>query len=205
MKRGGAHEVVAGRSIHWEAVTALATVFLVLTGIFALSFAGKQIKEARDEARIQHLDNLVRQFDQSPLVDSRKRLALKRIDQKRGAVLPLDPEDPPSEMYAVLNFFDYVGLLEKRGYLNTDDVWDALGYWMFPFYADARPVIDLEKKDDPDFYANFSRLMDGLEAIELQRHGRQYHPSQTELFEFYSDEAVIQSGAVLQQRHRRRK
>jgi hypothetical protein len=67
-------------------------------------------------------------------------------------------------MYDVLNFFDHVGLLEQRGYLDKGDVWSEFSYWLFAFYSDARPLIDAEQKDDPASFSSFSALMDDLEV-----------------------------------------
>ena len=102
---------------------------LALTSIAALWYANAQIKESRNQAeaqiresrnqaQIQHLDELLRRFEEGSLLEARTKLARLRVDEKHVTVLPLKPDDEPAEMDTLLNFFDYVGLLEKRGYLD---------------------------------------------------------------------------------------
>ncbi len=148
---------------------------------------------------------MIHQFEQPPVIDAWKSLARKRIDQKQQNLRSLDPDDPPDEMYDVLNFFEYVGLLAKRGYLDTTDVWDQFGYSMFHFYADARPVIDKEQKDNKVMFTNFSSLMSDLRQIEIRQTGGILdHPSPDEIYGFYATEAEVQPGLAIQG-HRRRK
>jgi hypothetical protein len=58
----------------------------------------------------------------------------------------------PDEEYRLLDFFEGVGLLVNRGYLNDKDVWEEFGYWVFPLYVDSRDMLDQEQKDDPTEY-----------------------------------------------------
>lgn len=149
---------------------------------------------------------LVRQFDQPPLGNARKALALKRIDTRQRNVRSLDPDNPPDEMYDVLNFFEHISLLANRGYLDKTDVWSEFGYWMFNFYADARPVIDNEQKDDPASFADFSSLMNDMRQIEIKvTKGASDHPSPEDIYGFYVMEANAQPGAPIPQGHRKKK
>ena len=181
----------------WEKLSALSSLWLVLIAIFALGFTDRQIKEARDEARIQHLAEVLRQFEQPPLIDSWKAVARNRIDTKQHSLRPLDLDDPPEAMYEVLGFFEYVGLLEKRGYLDAEDVWDQFGYTMFNFYADARPLIDMEQKENKAIFSNFSSLMNKVRDIELRRSGGVLdHPSADDIYAFYATEAEAPPGST---------
>src|ERR1700693_722834 len=104
--------------------TAVFSGVLALTAIGALWYARDTIKETRDIAgaqlehahseteaqlkqahqadQIQHLLELVREFDQEPMATYRKRLAYKRLNTK---------EDDPLELYRVLDFFETGGRL----------------------------------------------------------------------------------------------
>lgn len=165
-----------------------------------------QIQESREQAKIQHLDELVHEYDQRPMVDFRKRLACNRLDVKRQNLLPLDPDNAPYEMSDVLDFFEHVSLLEKRGYLDKYAVWEEFSDFMFPLYADARPFIDSQQKQDKETYAGFTRLMNEMEQIEAEKEGGTVNlPSKDDIRDFYISEAEDQPGALPFHSHRRYK
>jgi hypothetical protein len=156
-----------------------------------------QLTEAREEAKIQHLEDEVRKFDQPPLLDSRKTLAAQRIDSKHKTLRHLDIENPPPEMWDLLGYCDHVGLLTRRGYLDVTDVWNEFGYWFFPIYADARPAIDVDRKESPASMNECSWLIEAMRPIELKENaGAQDHPSQDDLYEFYEGEVDAKPGAL---------
>jgi hypothetical protein len=180
-----------------SAVTAVSTFLLFAAGAGALIYAHRQIQESREEAKIQHLVEVVQQFDQHPMVDFRKSLAVKRLDAKHENLLRLNPDKAPYEMSDVLDFFEHVSLLEKRGYLDKNDVWEEFSDFMFPLYADARPYIDSEQKKDRAEYANFTHLMTEMEQIESVKEGGTAKPlSQDDIRDFYIGEAEDQPGAL---------
>src|SRR5712692_10195699 len=189
----------------WDKLGTICSLVIAASGIAALFLVYAQLKESHDQARIQHLVEIVRQFDESPLAEARRSLAKKRIDEKKNAVLPLDLDDPPEEMYTVLNFFEHIALLERRGYLDKDDILDEFGYWMFNFYGDIRPLVDDEQKTNPATFADFSQLMEDLRALDIRENsGLDSHPSQQEIFNFYSEEAISPAGAPLPKSRRKR-
>ena len=189
----------------WEGMTAISTALLVLTAIGALGLACSQIEEARDEARIVHLQEMVQQFSTPPVSDSLRLLASKRIDQKQKVLLPLSPDDAPEEMYDLMNFFETMALLTERGYLNERDVWHEFGYWLFPFYADARPVLEKEQREDSVMFSNFSRLMAALDQLENKNGGKLNHPSTDDLYSFYYSEVSEPPGRRQRKSTKRRK
>jgi hypothetical protein len=180
-----------------SAVTAFSTFLLFVAGAGALFFANRQIQESREQAKIQHLDELVQLYDQPPMVDFRKSLADKRLDAKHKILLPLDPDNAPYEMSDVLGFFEHMSLLEQRGYLDKYDIWDEFSDLMFPIYADARPYIDSQQKQDKEEYAGFTRLMKEMSQIETEKEGGTVKPqSQEDIRDFYISEAEDQPRAL---------
>lgn len=169
--------------------------FLVLRCARQLLFAGVQIHELSEEARIQHLFERVREFDSPSLTSARKSLAFKRIDKDHARLRPLDLNDPPSEFYDQLNFCDDLGLLTERGALNRHDVWSEFSYWIFPIYADARPLIDAEQKDSPAVFRECSNLVESIRSIEIREDASaDDHPSEDDIYSYYSNEVEDQSG-----------
>ena len=157
----------------------------------ALLLARNQLRESRDEQRIVHLRDMLQQFSEPPISKTLEALASERIDQQQQVLRPLDPDDAPDEMYDVMNFFETMGLLVNRGYLDKKDVWNEFGWWLFHFYADARPVVESEQKDDPAAFSNFSRLMRELEEIDQQESGgKLLHLSPDDIYRFYDAVSV---------------
>jgi hypothetical protein len=177
-----------------EWVTAAFTAVIAITGIIALIYAWKQLKQFREAARVQHLVRLVEQFENPPLVNIRKSLADKRL---RGTA------EPP-ELENLLNFFETIGLLVRRGHLDASDVWSSFSYWMFNVFADFRGVIEEEQKDDPTYYSDFSELIERLRLIEKEEGGTAYPPSADDIEEFWRYESRISAGVPVRRRKPRR-
>lgn len=129
------------RAINWNAVNGVSSVAVAVVAILALIFTGVQIHAYREETKVQHLMELVREFEAQRFAGIRRSLASQRIDTKLNRLKKLDPDNPPGEMLDELNFCVDVGLLTSRGALNVHDVWSEFGYWLFPVYYDSRPVI----------------------------------------------------------------
>ena len=104
-----------GRPEFW---TAFFTGALAGATFYALFYARAQIKEAHQEAQVQHLLALEQQYENEPMATYRKRLAEGRL---KG-------EEEPDDLYRVLDFFETVGRLVDREYLDQSDVWDNFAY-----------------------------------------------------------------------------
>jgi len=178
--------------------TAFFSGMLAVTALGALWYARVQIREARElsevqikesqhQAQIQHLLTLENEFNQEPMATYRRGLAEKRLKHK-------DVE--PLEMYKVLNFFDTVGLLVDRGYLNEEDVWSVFGYLVLNLYADSdiRATLQTEREQHPYEYTSLKSLVDRLERIDVAHHGPASHITDEELMDFYRDELTIVGG-----------
>jgi len=109
--------------------TAISTGLLAVTTMGAVWYARGLITETREDSQIQHLLVLVNEFDQEPMATYRKGLANKRVNTK---------DDDPLELYRVLDFFETIGRLVDRGYLNEEDVWNEFGYWVLHLNADPK-------------------------------------------------------------------
>ena len=181
----------------WEKLTAFSTMALAGFALIALVVAYRQILEFHNATQAQHLHEVVDQFDNGPISATLRALATKRVDQKRETLKSLDTDDPPMEMYDVLDFFEYVALLTKRGYLDKNDVWEMFSFSMFSIYADARPLIDDDQKSDPSQYAGFSSLMVDMQQIEAKENrSADDHPSPKDIYLFYLGQAGAKAGSL---------
>jgi hypothetical protein len=187
-----------------ERITAWASAAVAILALFTLIFSivqtrwqlnalreetAKQLAELRDQEKIKHLVDEDTRFDEESLLKARKSLAAKRMDTVHGTLRHLDLDDPPDEIWDILNFCDHVGLLTHRGYLDVHDVWSDLGFWLQNIYADVRPVAEADRKTSPASMAECSWLMEAMRPIEIKEDaGVQDPPSQDDLYNFYDSE-----------------
>lgn len=167
--------------------TAIFSGIVAVTALVALFYARSQIKEAHDEAQIQHLLTLVNEFDQDPMATYRRGLADKRLNTK---------DDDPYELYRLLDFYETVGRLIDRGYLNEEDVWNEFGYWVLHLNADSemRANVDYEQKQDPNEYAVYLNLVARLQRIDKAHGGKLSNLVHTSKTDFYREELAIVGG-----------
>jgi hypothetical protein len=179
---------------HAETWTAIFTGVLAAVTAGALWYAHSQIKEAHEEAQVQHLMSLVAQFDDEPMATYRKTLAEDRLQNKQD----------PAELYRVLDFFETVGVLTDRGYLNEDDVWNEFGYWVLHLYADdeVQRDVNYEMNHQANEYHGFMSLLDRMNRIEKEHGGKSFRDLSQEVNQFYKEESHILAGSpTLAHRH----
>jgi hypothetical protein len=175
-----------------DVVGAAATSVIAITGVVALIYASKQLKQAREAEKVKHLIEFIREFDSEPMTTWRKRVAEQR--QK-------DVEYPDDTQH-LLDFFETIGLLVRRGYLEVDDVWSSFSYWMFNIYADFREDIEQMQREDDSYYSDSTDLLEHLRKIEHDENGNGDRPSREEITEFWEDEAKIVPGSPIKKNKR---
>ncbi|HZZ16181.1 MAG TPA: hypothetical protein VFE08_09495 [Candidatus Sulfotelmatobacter sp.] len=174
--------------------TALFTAVIACTGVWAVFYARSQLNQVRESERIQHLLRFIEQFEHPPMANYRKAVAEQRT---RGVAYPPEAQE-------ILNFFETISLLVRRGYLDVDDVWSSFAYWMFNVYADFRGDIEQEQREDESYYQDFCGLIEQLRKIEKEAGGRDEHPSQEDIIEFWRDELRTMAGAPVRKRRSRK-
>jgi len=175
-----------------DIVTAGATLAIAVTGVGALIYAARQLKQSREDEKVRHLVEFSKEFDSEPMVTWRKKVAELRLQGKTF----------PDEALRLLDFFETIGLLVRRGYLDEDDVWSMFSYWMFNIFADFREEIEQIRRDDDVYYGDFCDLIERLRAIEKGSGGTDDRPSKEEIKEFWRDEANTLPGAPMKKRRR---
>jgi hypothetical protein len=170
-----------------EWLTVFFTAIIAATGVWALIYASGQIREAREEAQVQHLLTLENEYKSEPIATYRKVCAQKRL---AGV-------DEPDEEVEILNFFETVALLANHGYLKDADVWETFSYDIFAVYADDREDIEQDRKQDANDYANLMLLIPRLEAIEESRRGTTAKPSKEDVRAYWESEAKIGAGTPI--------
>jgi hypothetical protein len=104
--------------LRWEKLTAISSAVLALIGLVGTLFVIVQIRDARDAIRVQHLDELSKEFDDVQIAAVRKSLALHRLDAKQETIRLLDPEDEPAEIKSTSKFLRACGPVDKQGILG---------------------------------------------------------------------------------------
>jgi hypothetical protein len=187
-----------GLKMDWKLIaditTAAATVVIAVTGVCALIYAHWQLKQSRESEKVKHLIEFVQEFEREPMAHYRKTVAEKRL---RGTPYP-------PEAQKILDFFETIGLLVRRGYLDEQDVWSSFGYWMFNIYADFRDDIEQEQRVDKNYYGDSCDLLKRLHEIEQEMGSSDDRPSKDEIQDFWRDEAKTIVGSPLRKRKPRR-
>jgi hypothetical protein len=188
----------------WDALTALGTILLVIVGIATAIYAALQLADFRRESRIKHIIDLVNQFETDPLAKYRRDLAQKRLSPE-GTLKPLDLENPPPELWDIMNFFEHMGYLLDGKYLNVDEVAVEFHYWILRVWADSSELVKLEQAEDSLYYEYFEKMARRLQEYDRPRTGRLVSPSKSDIEDFYSDEARLVVGSPMPRKRRRKR
>jgi hypothetical protein len=175
-----------------DVVGAAATWVIAITGVVALIYASRQLKQARETEKVKHLVEFTREFDSDAMSKWRKIVAEQRL---KGVGYP-------DEAQRLLDFFETIGLLVRRGYLDDNDVWGTFGYWMFNIYTDFREDIEQFQRDDDTYYQDSCELLERLRQIEHKKGCNDDRPSRDEITEFWEDEAKVVPGPPMNKRKR---
>lgn len=189
--------------IGWDGVTAFGTVVLAVLGIVTALYAKRQLEDFRKESRIKHLIDLVDQFEREPLATYRRNLGMSRAPG--GKLQPLDLDNPPSELYDVINFFEHMGYLLEGNYLDLEGVFVEFHYWILHVWTDARELVKQERSEDPVYYEHFEKMEEQMEKYEQERKINFELPSATDIEDFYVQEAHLPSGSPIPRQKRLRR
>src|SRR6202035_4562596 len=97
----------------------------------------------------------------------RRRLAESRLDET--GLKPWTLEEPPVSAFEVLDFYEHIGLLVKKGHLDVYDVWHTFYEWAQPVYVDMRQLIEDEESAYSEHYSDLRKLMRAMDEIQLGR------------------------------------
>ena len=78
-------------------------------------------------------------------------------------------DEPPVSAFEVLDFYEHVGLLVKKGHLDVYDCWHTFYEWAQPVYVDMQSVIESPESAYCDHYGDLRKLMRAMDDIQLER------------------------------------
>ena len=171
--------------VNWEAVQAVANVVLVVTSAGAIGYAGLQLRHEREYRSVNNLEKQLSFFLSEAFVAARRRLAESRISGEE--LLPWSLEDPPIAAFEVLDFYEHLGLLVKKGHLEIYDVWHTFYEWAQPVYVDLQPMIEDPESAFCDQYSDLRKLVRGMDDIQLKR----MHAQQANHWALWTPERIL--------------
>ncbi len=157
--------------IDWVAVQGVSTSILVLTSAGAIGYAALQLRTEREYRSIENLEKQLGFFLSEPFVGARRRLAQARLDATGAepVLVAWDVQAPPVSAFEVLDFYEHLALLVKKGHIDLYDVWHTFYEWAQPVYVDLQEMIESEDSLYSDHYADLQRMMRQMDEIQLKR------------------------------------
>jgi len=145
----------------------MATVVLVVTSAGAIAYAGLQLRHEREYRAVENLEKQLRFFLSDNFVAVRRRLAESRLDETGLKAWTL--EEPPVSAFEVLDFYEHLSLLVKKGHLNLYDVWHTFYEWAQPVYVDMQPLIESEDSPYSEHYRDLQRMIRRMDEIQMAK------------------------------------
>ena len=157
--------------IDWMAVQGVATSILVCTSVGAIAYAGLQLRHEREYRSVANLEKQLGFFLSENFVAARRRLAQARLDLSpdETALHSWEIDSPPVSAFEVLDFYEHLALLVKKGHLDLYDVWHTFYEWAQPVYVDLQQMIESPESMYADHYDDLQRMMRKMDEIQLRR------------------------------------
>jgi len=154
--------------VDWNEIQAIGTAFLVFTSAGAIGYAGLQLRHEREYRSVANLEKQLSFFLSEAFVAARRRLAKARLAED-GLLVAWDLDDPPVSSFEVLDFYEHLALLVKKGHLDIYDVWHTFYEWAQPVYVDLQQMIENEESAYVDHYDDLQRMMRRMDEIQIAK------------------------------------
>ena len=153
------------------AVQGVATSILVVTSVGAIAYAGLQLRHEREYRAIENLEKQLSFFLSDSFTQARRRLAEARLDRSgpETSLHSWELDSPPVSVFEVLDFYEHLALLVKKGHLDIYDVWHTFYEWAQPVYVDMQALIESPDSSFGDHYDDLQRMMRQMDEIQLKR------------------------------------
>jgi hypothetical protein len=145
----------------------MATVVLVVTSAGAIAYAGLQLQHEREYRAVENLEKQLSFFLSDNFVAVRRRLAESRLDET--GLKPWTLEEPPVSAFEVLDFYEHLSLLVKKGHLDLYDVWHTFYEWAQPVYVDMQPLIESPDSPYSEHYRDLQRMIRRMDEIQMKK------------------------------------
>jgi hypothetical protein len=149
-----------------------------------------QLSTAKEQLNALLYLELRKQFDGSTLLAARKVFAEQILDGK-----------PHEEMdQSILTFFEDVGMLLRRNYLDREMVWETFGYFAQMWHSACRDFVTKERANgggDPHIFSGFEYLVEQINEEDVRRKKfRLPERSRSSIIYFLESEALRPRGST---------
>lgn len=171
----------------WSAVSALGTITGSLITAVSVAVAALSLRSQARQNRISlatdMLMKLTDQFDG-------KRMQMTR--SHAAEFLRTKSEQTNSSVDSILDFFEQVALLERRGAIDIEFVWHTFYNWLFHYYHLTQQYRAAARADDPTVWADLQGLYQRM-LTEQQNANKDAGrtPTPYELHEFIESEICL--------------
>lgn len=160
-------------NIDWNAISAGATAFATILAIIALAW---QIKTTRFSMGVDILLKMNDKFHSEIMVNYRKIAAQALMDK--------------SEIYVgidtVLDFFEGIGFLLRKGAINKEMVYNEFSYWSVYYWEACKEYIEETWRLDRSYWPNYKYLV--KEMSKMNEFFGSPHPTEKEIKQFLLNE-----------------
>ena len=171
--------------VDWNEVQAISTSILVMTSVGAIGYAGLQLRHERAYRSVANLEKQLSVFQSDSFVAARKRLAVDRLEH--GELVAMDLEAPPASALEVLDFYDHIGLLVKKGHLELYDVWHTFYEYAQPVYVDLRLLVEDNESPFSEHYLDLKKLMRQMDELQISR----MHAKKANHFALWTSDRIL--------------
>src|SRR5215831_8887190 len=94
----------------------------------------------------------------------------------------------------VLNFFEDMDMLLRRGFLDRDMIWDTFSYYARMWWTACRDYIVTERANDNSLFSDFDWLVERIsedDALKLRKSRTEVEASPSQLRIFLEAEASL--------------
>ena len=141
---------------------AITAVVATIVSIWAILFESKRSRLTHNSDMILRL---YESFNTNEMRRARKASATFLLSLMDN---PNIDEQPNADVEVVLDFFQLIGLLTRRGALDKQMVWSKFFYYLHPYHYAAEKYIKTRRKihDDISLWADINKLHKRLISIE---------------------------------------
>ncbi|MGD1046844.1 MAG: DUF4760 domain-containing protein [Bacteroidota bacterium] len=147
----------------------------------------QQLQMARDDLKVRLQITYEEKFDSPSLILERKKLAKQILANATHSEI----QD------ALLNFFESIGMLLRRGYFDIDMAWSAFSFYSERWWSATKDYIIEERRrenSDDTIFEEFELLVNAMYTFEIEKRHlsrAQLEPSKQDLLRFLENEANL--------------
>jgi hypothetical protein len=169
----------------WVAISAVGAV---LAALVAIIMTALQIRASRRIASADFLLRFQNNFISKNMIERRKRIMLIR-KKTPEAYQEMDA------LSDVLDFFEELGLLFRKGVLPEDLIWADYCYWILNYWIAFKGYVDWDRKaaNDNTVYQEFEHLFEKTLSFEEDKRKRKITFDSKHIDEFLDDEINLLS------------